>query len=53
MLPSFLLPRLVQREEIADIGGDHGAVLGSSIPGMRLVLGTSHRHSSCGVMHAI
>jgi hypothetical protein len=48
MVPSLFLPRLVQREEIADIGGDHRTLVGRSIPKMRCVLGTSHCYSSWG-----
>ena len=39
---------LVQYEEIADIGGDHSALMGSSIPEMRFVLSTSHRYPPWG-----
>jgi hypothetical protein len=42
---SFLLPSLVQHEEITHIGGEQHAQLGSRIAQMRFVLGASHRHA--------
>jgi hypothetical protein len=44
----FLLPRLVQSEEIADIGRDHSALLDSGIAEMGCVLGATHGHSPGG-----
>src|SRR5262249_57585139 len=44
VVPSFLLPRVVQREKVADIGGDYCTLADSSILEMRFILCTSHPH---------
>src|SRR5919198_5193321 len=48
VVPSFLLPRLVQREEVADIGGDYSTLVDSSMLEMRFILRTSHCYRPWG-----
>jgi len=48
VVPSFLLPRLVQREEIADIGGDYSTLMDSSMLKMRFILRTAHCYRPWG-----
>lgn len=48
---SFLLPRLVQPQEIADIGCDHSTLLDRGIAEMGCILGATHGHRPGGHHH--